>query len=90
MILGLMSMGLLPRDCAFGVSGRSKTHGHSGFEKDFEDLEAAIEAKDVPAAFCAPEVFIDAAMIVSDSGVSMLGAALSAFEDVAMLCFSEV
>ena len=91
MILGLMSSGLLPRACAFGVPGQGKTHGHSGFENDFEDLEtdllAAFVANDVPAAFCAPEVFVDAAMIASDFGDLMLGAALSAFEDAAMLCF---
>ena len=90
MILGRMSSGLLPRVYAFGVPGHGKTHGHSGFENDFEDLVtdllAAFVANDVPATFCAPEVFVDAAMIASDSGVSMLGAALSAFEDAAMLC----
>ena len=62
-ILELMSLGLLPRVCAFGVPGQGKTHGHSGFERDFEDLEtdlpAAFVANDVPAAFCAPEVFVD-------------------------------
>ena len=87
-ILGLMSPGLLPRVCAFWVPGQCKTHGHSGFESDFEDLEtdllAAFVANDVP-----PEVFVDAAMIASDSGVSMLGATLSAFEDVAMFCFQK-
>ena len=84
-------MGLLPRVCAFVVPGQSKTHGYSGFENDVEDLvtdlPAAFVANDVPAAFCAPEVFVDAAMVASDSWVSMLGAALSAFEDAAMLCF---
>ena len=29
-IPGLMSSGLLPRVCAFGVPGQCKTHGHSG------------------------------------------------------------
>ena len=61
MILGLMSPGLLPRVCAFGVTGQCKTHGLSGFENDFEDLvtdlPAEYVANDVPAAFCAPEVF---------------------------------
>ena len=93
MILGLMSSGLLPRVCAFGVPGQGKTHGYSGFENDVEDLvtdpPAAFVANDVPAAFCVPEVFVDAAMVASDSWVSMLGAALSAFEDAAMLCFQE-
>ena len=51
------------------------------------DLPAAFVANDVPAAFCAPEVFVDAAMLASDCWVSMLGAALSALEDVATLCF---
>ena len=92
-ILGLMSSGLLPRVCAFGVPGQGKTHGYSGFENDVEDLvtdlPAAFVANDVPAAFCALEVFVDAAMIASDSWVSMLGAALSAFDDAAMLCFQE-
>ena len=91
MTQGLMSSGLLPRVCAFWVPGQGKTHGHSGFENDFEDLEtdlpAAFVANDVPAAFCAPDVFVDATMIASDSWVSMLGAALSAFED--MLCFQK-
>ena len=79
-----MIMELLPRVCACGVPGQRKTHGHSGFENDFEDLvidlPAAYVANDVPAALCAPEVFVDAAM---------LGAALSAFEDAAMLCYQE-
>ena len=83
-----MSPGLLPRVCAFGVPGRGKTHGHSGFENDFGDLEtdlpAAFVANDVPAAFCAPEVFVDALMIASNIWVSMLGSALSA-----MLCFQK-
>ena len=86
-------VGLLPRVCALGVPRQCKTHGHSGIEDDLEDLEsellAAFVAIDVPAAFCAPEVFVDAAMIAFDSGVSMLGAALSAFEDAAMLCFQK-
>ena len=68
MILGLMSSGLLPRVCASGVPGQSKTHGQSGFENDFgdlvSDLLAAIVANDVPAAFCTPEVFVDAAMLL--------------------------
>ena len=51
------------------------------------DLPAAFVANDVPAAFCAPGVFVDAAMIASDSWVSMLGAALSAFDDAAILVF---
>ena len=89
-----MSLGLLPRVCAFGVPGQFKTHDCSGFENDVEDLvtdlPAAFVANDVPGAFCAPEVFVDAAMIASDRWVSMLGAALSAFEDAAMLCFSGV
>ena len=94
MILGLMSSGLLPRVCAFGVPGQCKTHGHSGFENDLEDLEsdqlAAFVANDVPAAFCAPEVFVDAAMIAYDYwGVLMLCAALSVYEDAAMLCFQK-
>ena len=63
--------GLLSRVCAFGMPGQCKTHGHSGFENDFEDLEsdllAASVANDVPAAFCAPEVFVDAAMIAYDN-----------------------
>ena len=65
----------------------SKTHGNSGFENDVEDLEtdllAAHVANDVPAAFCAPEVFVDAAMVASDSWVSLFGAALSM-----MRCFA--
>ena len=69
-ILGPMSLGLLPRVCAFGVPGQSKTHGYSGFENDVEDLvtdlPAAFFGNDVPAAFCVPEVFVDAAMIGSD------------------------
>ena len=88
-----MSPGLLPRVCAFGVPGQCKTHGHSGIENDLEDLvtdlPAAYVANDVPAAFSAPEVFVDAAMIASDNWVLMLGAALSAFDDAAMLCFQE-
>ena len=92
-ILGLMSSGLLPRVCAFGVPGQSKTDGHSRFENDFEDLvtdlPAAFVANDVPAAFFAPEVFVDAAMIASDYWVSLIGAPLSAFNDVAMLCFQK-
>ena len=76
MILGLMSSGLLPRVCAFGVPGQSKTHGYSGFENDVEDLvtdlPAAFVANVVPTAFCALEVFVDAALIASDSWVSML------------------
>ena len=87
-----MSSGLLPRVCAFGVPGQGKTHGHSGFENDFEDLvtdlPAAFVANDVLAAFYAPEVFVDAAMIASDYWVSLIGAALSAFND-AMLCFQK-
>ena len=93
MILGLMSSGLFLRVCSFGVPGQSKTHGYSGFENDVEDLvtdlPAAFVANDVPAAFCAPVVFVDAAMIASDSWVSMLGASLSAFDDAAMLCVQE-
>ena len=89
MILGLMSPGLLPRVCASWVPGQSKTHGHSGFENDVEDLvtdlPAAFVANDVPAAFYVPEVFVDAAMIASDYWGSLFGAALSAFID-AMLC----
>ena len=89
-----MSLGLLPRVCAFGVPGQGKTHGHSGFDDDVEDLvtdlPAAFVANNVPAAFCAPWVFVDAATIAFDSWVSMLGAALSAFKDAAMLCFSGV
>ena len=92
MILGRMSSGLLPRVCAFGVPGQSKTHGHSVFENDFEDLvtdlPATFVANDVPAAFCAPEVFVDAAMIASDYWVSLIGAALSALND-AMLCLQK-
>ena len=90
-ILRPMSLGLLPRVCAFGKPGQIKTNGYSGFENDVEDLvsdlPAAFVANDVPAAFCAPEVFVDAAMIASDCWFSMLGAALSALEDAAMLCF---
>ena len=41
----------------------------------------------MPAAFCAPEVSVDAAMIASDFWDLMPGASLSAFEDAAMLCF---
>ena len=59
-----------PRTDVVGVAsspGQCKTHGHSGFEnvlEDFEsDLLAAFVANDAPAAFCAPEVFVDAAMI---------------------------
>ena len=93
-ILGLMSSGLLPRVCAFGVPGQCKTHGHSGVENDLEDLEsdllAAFVANDVPAAFCALQVFVDAALIAHDYRGLMLGAALSIYEDDAMLCFSEV
>ena len=63
---------------------------NAGFENDVEDLvtdlPAAFVANDVPTAFCAPEVFVDAAMIASDCWVSMFGAALSAFED-AVQCF---
>ena len=85
--------GLLSRVCAFGMPGQCKTHGHSGFENDFEDLEsdllAASVANDVPAAFCAPEVFVDAAMIAYDNWGLMLGAALSVYEDAAMLCFQK-
>ena len=92
MILGLMSSGLLPRVCAFGEPGQSKTHGYSGFENDFEDLvsdlPAAFVANGVPAAFCAPEVFVDAAMIASDCWVSMLGAALSVHVDATALCYA--
>ena len=92
-ILGLMSSVLLPRVCAFGVPGQGKTHGHSGFENDFEDLEtdllAAFVSNGVSAEFCAPEVFVDAAMIASDIGDLMLGAALSAFEEAAMLRFQK-
>ena len=92
-ILGLMSSGLLPRVCAFGVPGQSKTHGNSGFENDVEDLvtdlPAAFVANDVPAAFYAPAVFVYAAMVASGSWFSMLGAALSAFDDAAMLCVHE-
>ena len=75
-----MSSGLLPRVCAFGVPGQGKTHGYPGFENDVEDL-----VTDVPAAFCVPEVFVDATMIASDSWVAMIGDALSAFDDAAML-----
>ena len=59
------------------------------FEDLVTDLPAAYVANDVPAAFCAPEVFVDAAMIASYSWVLVLGAALSAFEDTAVLCFQE-
>ena len=90
MILGLMSSGLLPRVCASGVPGQSKTHGQSGFENDFgnlvSDLLAANVAFDVPAAFCAPEVFVDAAMIAYDYLGMMIGAALSVYVDAAVLC----
>ena len=86
MILGLMSSGLLPRVCASGVPGQSKTHGQSGFENDLGDLPAAIVANDVPAAFCAPEVFVDAAMIAYDYLGLMVGAALSVYVDAAALC----
>ena len=90
MILGLMSSGLLPRVCASWVPGQSKTHGQSGFENDFgdlvSDLPAAIVANDVPAAFCAPEVFVDAAMIAYDYLGLMVGAALSVYVDAAALC----
>ena len=93
MILGLMSSGLLPRVCPFGVPGQRKTHGHPGYENDFVDLEsdlpAAFVANDVPAAFCAPEVFENAAMIACDFWGLMLGAKISAFEDAAMLCFQK-
>ena len=92
-VLGPMSLGVLPRVCAFRVPGQIKTHGYSGFENDVEDLvsdlPATFDANDVPAAFCAPEVSVDAAMIASDCWVSMLAAALSALEDAAMLCFME-
>ena len=81
--------------CAFGVPGQCKTHGHSGFENDFEDL-----VTDLPAAYVANDCarcvllhlrfFVDAAMIASDSWVLILGAALSPFEDAAMLCVSGV
>ena len=53
------------------------------------DLPAAFVANGVPAAFCAPEVFVDAVVIASDCWVSVLGAALSALEDAAMLCFQD-
>ena len=43
----------------------------------------------MPAAFCASEVFVDAAVISSDFGDLMLGAALSAFDFAAMLCFQK-
>ena len=83
-------VGVASSSLRVGVPGQSKTHGYSGFENDVEDLvtdlPAAFVAKDVPAAFCVPEVFVDAAMISSDSWVSMIGAALSAFDDAAMLC----
>ena len=84
-------VGIVASSLRVWVPGQSKTHGNSGFENDVEDLvtdlPAAFVANDVPAAFCAPEVFVDAAMIDSDSWVSMLGAALSAFDDAAMFCF---
>ena len=89
-ILGLMSSGLLPRVCASGVPGQSKTHGQSGFENDFgdlvTDLPAALVAFDVPAAFCATVVFVDAAMIAYDYWGLMIGAALSVYVDAAILC----
>ena len=53
------------------------------------ELPAAFVANDVPAALYAPAVFVDAAVIASDYWVSMLGAALSAFDDASMLCFQE-
>ena len=81
-----MSLGLLPRVCAFVVPGQSKTHGYSGIVNDVEDLvtdqPAAFVANDVPAAFCAPGFFC---CCRDDAG--MLGAALSAFEDAGMLGF---
>ena len=86
-ILGLMSSGLLPRVCAFGVPGPCKTHGHSGFEND---LDAAFVANDVPAAFCAPEVFVDAAMIAYDYWGLMLGAAFFCLRRCCYALFSEV
>ena len=56
-----------------GCQGQSKTHGHSGFENDVEDLvtalPAAFVANDVLAAFYALEVSVDAAMIASDCWV---------------------
>ena len=54
----------------WGARGKVRPHGQSGFEIDFgdlvSDLLAAIVAFDVPAALCAPEVFVDAAMIAYD------------------------
>ena len=92
-ILGLLPSRLLPRVCAFEVPGQCQTHGHSGFENDLEDIEsdllAAFVANDVPAAFCAPEVFVDAAMVAYDYWGLMIGAALSVYDDAAMLCFQK-
>ena len=94
MILGLMSSGLLPRVCASWVPGRSKTHGQSGLENDFgdlvSDLLAAIVAFDVPAAFCALEVFVDAAMIAYDYLGMIVGAALSVYVDAAAALCSQI
>ena len=53
------------------------------------DLLAAFVANNVPAAFCAPEVFVDAAMIASDLGDLMLGAAFS-FRRCCNALFSDV
>ena len=50
------------------------------------DLLAAFVAFDVPAAFCAPEVFVDAATTACDYWGLMIGAALSVYVDAAVLC----
>ena len=38
-ILGVMSLGLSPPVCAFGVPGQAKTHGSSGFETDLKNVD---------------------------------------------------
>ena len=42
-----VSLELLPRVCAFGVPGQSKTHGNSRFEIGVEDLETDLLAAHV-------------------------------------------
>ena len=49
------------------------------------DLPAAFVAYDVPAAFCALVVFVDASMIAYDYWGLMIGAALSVYVDAAIL-----
>ena len=66
MILGLMSSGCFLEFARLGCQG--KVRPMAILDSIESELLAAFVAIDVPAAFCAPEVFVDAAVIAFHSG----------------------